>query len=56
MSNQRDSFLARDSYARFEPRFNTIDGILFWERDAKNMPAPLFRLILSDIRELITAF
>jgi hypothetical protein len=29
---------------------------LFWERDAKNMPAPLFRLILSDIRELITAF
>jgi hypothetical protein len=53
MRNQRDSFLARDSYARFEPRFNTI---FVWERDAKNMPAPLFRLILSDIRELITAF
>jgi hypothetical protein len=30
-------------------------GILFGERDVK-MPAPLFRLILSDIRELITRF
>jgi hypothetical protein len=30
-------------------------GILFVERDVK-MPAPLFRLILSDIRELITRF
>jgi hypothetical protein len=30
-------------------------GILFGERDVK-MPAPLFRLILSDIRELIPRF
>jgi hypothetical protein len=31
-------------------------GILFGERGAEDTPAPLFRLILSDIRELITRF
>jgi hypothetical protein len=31
-------------------------GILFGERGAEDTPAPIFRLILSDIRELITRF